>query len=76
MQQLHRVSRNEATDMLADFELAGGRSTGLTQLASPRFEEKEALSARQIKDGKLLDHPRQGGDLRPSGKNGRRPDQP
>jgi len=26
--------------MLADFELAGGRSTGLTQLASPRFEEK------------------------------------
>jgi len=26
--------------MLADFELAGGRRTGLTQLASPRFEEK------------------------------------
>jgi len=29
--------------MLADFELAGGRSAGLTQLASPRFEDKEAL---------------------------------
>jgi hypothetical protein len=29
--------------MLADFELVGGRRTGLTQLASPRFEEKEAL---------------------------------
>jgi hypothetical protein len=34
--------------MLANFELAGGRSTGLTQLASPRFEGKEALSARQM----------------------------
>ena len=33
----------EATDMLAGFELVGGRRTGLTQLASPRFEEKEAL---------------------------------
>ena len=44
----------EATDMLADFELAGGRSTGLTQLASPRFEEKEALSARQMGMGNCL----------------------
>lgn len=57
--------------MLADFDLAGGRSTRLTQLASPRFEEKEALSARQMEDGKLLDHPQLGGDFRPSGKNGR-----
>ena len=57
--------------MLADFELAGGRSTGLTQLASPRFEEKEALSARQMEDGILLDHPQPGGDFRPSSKNAR-----
>ena len=56
--------------MLADFELAGGRSTGLTQLASPRFEEKQAPSARQMEDGKWLDHPQLGGDFRPSGKNG------
>src|SRR6516162_8080398 len=61
----------EATDMLADFELAGGRSTDLTQLASPRFEEKQALSARQMEDGKLLDDPRLGGDFRPSGQYGR-----
>jgi len=40
--------------MLADFELAGGRSTGLTQLASPRLEEKEALSARQMGMGNCL----------------------
>jgi hypothetical protein len=40
--------------MLADFELAGGRSTGLTRLASPRFEEKEALSARQMGMGNCL----------------------
>ena len=40
--------------MLADFELAGGRSTDLTQLASPRFEEKEALSARQMGMGNSL----------------------
>jgi hypothetical protein len=52
--------------MLADFELAGGRSTGLTQLASPRFEEMEALSARHYGDGKLLDHPQLGGDFRPA----------
>ena len=52
--------------MLADFELAGGRSTGLTQLASPRFEEKEALSAPQIGDWKLLGHPQLGGDFRPA----------
>ena len=52
--------------MLADFELAGGRSAGLTQLASPRFEEREAHSARQIGDGKLLDHPQLGGDFRPA----------
>jgi hypothetical protein len=57
--------------MLADFELAGGRSTDLTQLASPRFEEKQALSARQMEDGKLLDDPRLGGDFRPSGQYGR-----
>jgi len=44
----------EATDILADFELAGGRSTGLTQLASPRFEEKEALSAQQMGMGNCL----------------------
>jgi hypothetical protein len=56
--------------MLADFELTGGRTTGLTQLASPCFEEKEALPARQMGDGKLLDHPRLGGDSRPA-KNGR-----
>ena len=55
--------------MLVDFELAGGRSTGLTELASPRFEEREAHSARQIGDGKLLDHPQLG--RLPSGKNGR-----
>jgi len=52
--------------MLADFELAGGRATGLTQLASPRFEEKEAVSARQIGDGNLLDHPPLGGDFHPA----------
>ena len=40
--------------MLADFELASGRSTSLTQLASPRFEEKEALSARQMGMGNCL----------------------
>jgi len=34
--------------MPAYFELAGGRATGLTQLASPRFEEKEALSGPQM----------------------------
>ena len=39
---------------------------GLTQLASPRFEEKEALTARQMGDGKLLDHPQLGGDFRPA----------
>jgi len=52
--------------MLADFELAGGRSTGLTQLPSPRFDEEEALSAREYGDGKLLDHPQLGGDFRPA----------
>ena len=51
--------------MLADFELAAGRSTALTQLASPRFEDKQALSSRQMEDGKLLDHPQLGGDFRP-----------
>jgi hypothetical protein len=40
--------------MLADFELAGGRLTGLTQLASPRFEQKEAPSARQMGMGNGL----------------------
>ena len=40
--------------MLADFELAGGCWTGLTQLASPRFEEKEPLSARQMGMGNCL----------------------
>ena len=40
--------------MLAEFELVGGRSTGLTQLASPRFEEKEALWARQMGMGNCL----------------------
>jgi hypothetical protein len=54
----------EATDMVADFELAGGRSTGLTQLASPRFEEKEALSARQMGIKICLIHPQLGGDFR------------
>src|SRR5262245_61334829 len=44
----------EATDMLADFELVGGRSTALTQPASPRFEENEALSARQMGMGNSL----------------------
>jgi hypothetical protein len=53
----------EATDMLADFEPAGGRTIGLTPLASHRFEEKEALSARQYGDGELLDHPRLRGDF-------------
>ena len=52
--------------MLADFELAAGRSTALTQLASPRFEDKQALSSRQMEDGKLLDHPQLGGDFRAS----------
>jgi hypothetical protein len=54
---LHRCSMRqpyEATDMLADFELVGGRTTGLTQLASPRFEEKEAPSARQMGMGNCL----------------------
>jgi hypothetical protein len=66
---LHRCNMRqpyEATDMLADFELAGGRTTGLTKLASPRFEEKEALSARQMGDGTLLVHPQLGGDFRPA----------
>jgi hypothetical protein len=40
--------------MLVDFELAGGRSTGLTQLAPPRFEEREAHSARQMEMGNCL----------------------
>jgi hypothetical protein len=54
---------HEATDMLADFEPAGGCTIGLTPLASHRFEEKEALSARQYGDGELLDHPRLRGDF-------------
>jgi hypothetical protein len=52
--------------MLAGFELTGGRTIGLTQLASPRFEEKEALSARQYGNGELLDHPRLRGDFHPA----------
>jgi hypothetical protein len=40
--------------MLADFQLTGGRSTGLIRLTPPRFEEKEALSARQMGMGNCL----------------------
>ena len=40
--------------MLADFELTGGRTTGLTRLASPRLEEKEANLARQMGMGNCL----------------------
>jgi len=50
MQQLHCVSRTGRRKCwLILIELAGGRSTGLNQLASPHFEEKEALSARQMR---------------------------
>jgi hypothetical protein len=36
--------------MLADFDRAGRRAFDrLNQLASPHFEEKEALSARQMR---------------------------
>ena len=53
--------------MLADFELAGGRSTGLTQLASPRFEEKGAPAELQAAGDRILTpfHPRFGGEVRP-----------
>jgi len=53
--------------MLADFELAGGRSAGLTQLASPRFEEKDGAPAElQAVGDRILTpfHPRFGGEVR------------
>ena len=49
--------------MLADFELAGGRSTGLTQHASPHFEKKDGALVTADGDGKLLDYPLLGGDF-------------
>jgi len=54
--------------MLADFELAGGRSTGLTELASPRFEEEDGAPAelQPARDQILTSfHPRFGGEVRP-----------
>ena len=49
--------------MLADFELASGRSTSLTQLASLRG--KGGALGTADGDGKQLDHPQLGGDFRP-----------
>ena len=65
MQQLLRVNRTRRRTCWLILSWPVGLD-GLTQLASPRFEEKEALSARQMEDGKLLDHPQLGGDLRPA----------
>jgi len=54
--------------MLADFALAGGRSTGLTELASPRFEEEGGAPAelQPVRDRILTSfHPQFGGEVRP-----------